>query len=284
MAYRTYRKVGTRKAQAISKVCFAAAADLDGRRRSRRPHRVRQRRAGRRPLPRAESVLRGRTLDDELAAAASLALAHDIAPIDDIRSSASVSAARRAESADTVSYRRRSPEDHDLTWRGQHEQGRGDTGHGWLIAGAPVRRGSSPLRTARDIEAALAKVSPSLVRIHVVTYAYEEGRELKREASGSGTIITPEGHVLTNHHVAGRTRSIICTLANREEIPADLVGTDPLSDIAILKLRPAKPRTFPAARFGDVVAGSRSATASWRSAARSRSRNRSRWASSATPK
>ena len=74
------------------------------------------------------------------------------------------------------------------------------------------------------------------MRIHVVTYAYEDGREVKREASGSGTIITPEGHVLTNHHVAGRTRSIICTLANREEIPADLVGTDPLSDIAVLKL------------------------------------------------
>jgi serine protease Do len=121
----------------------------------------------------------------------------------------------------------------------------------WLTLAVPVAaRQSSPAEP--DIEAALAKVSPSLVRIHVVTYAYEEGRELKREASGSGTIITPEGHVLTNHHVAGRTRSIICTLANREEVPADLVGTDPLSDIAIIKLRPASPRTFPAARFGDA--------------------------------
>jgi serine protease Do len=121
----------------------------------------------------------------------------------------------------------------------------------WLaLAVSGAARQSSP--AAPDIEAALAKVSPSLVRIHVVTYAYEEGRELKREASGSGTIITPEGHVLTNHHVAGRTRSLICTLATREEIPADLVGTDPLSDIAIIKLRPASPRTFPVARFGDA--------------------------------
>jgi serine protease Do len=121
----------------------------------------------------------------------------------------------------------------------------------WLVLAAPGAARQSPAAEP-DIEAALAKVSPSLVRIHVVTYAYEEGRELKREASGSGTIITPEGHVLTNHHVAGRTRSIICTLANREEVPADLVGTDPLSDIAIIKLRPARPRTFPAARFGDA--------------------------------
>jgi serine protease Do len=119
----------------------------------------------------------------------------------------------------------------------------------WLFAAGPVAA-QSPAADP-DIQAALARVSPSLVRIHVVSYGYDDGRELKREASGSGTIITPEGHVLTNHHVAGRTRSIVCTLANREEMPADLVGTDPLSDIAIIKLRPAKAQTFPTARFGD---------------------------------
>lgn len=101
------------------------------------------------------------------------------------------------------------------------------------------------------VHAALSKVAPSLVRIHVVTLDYQDGRELKREASGSGTIITPEGHVVTNHHVAGRTRSIVCTLATREEIPAELVGTDPLSDIAVLKLKPPAPRQFAAAAFGD---------------------------------
>jgi serine protease Do len=112
-------------------------------------------------------------------------------------------------------------------------------------------RGSGSAEGAA-IDAALSKVAPSLVRIHVVGFDYSDGREVKREASGSGTIITPEGHVLTNHHVAGRTRSIVCTLSNREEVPADLVGTDPLSDIAVLKLRPARPRVFPSARFGDA--------------------------------
>jgi serine protease Do len=104
---------------------------------------------------------------------------------------------------------------------------------------------------ARDVDLALSKVAPSLVRIHVVTINHQDGREMKREAAGSGTIITPEGHVVTNHHVAGKTRRIICTLASREEVPADLVGTDPLSDIAVLKLRPARPRQFPTASFGD---------------------------------
>ena len=111
--------------------------------------------------------------------------------------------------------------------------------------------GTAPGQSAA-IGAALAKVAPSLVRIHVVTVSHTDGREIKREASGSGTIITADGHVVTNHHVAGKTRAIICTLPTREEVPADLVGTDPLSDIAMLKLRPAKPRTFPAAKFGDA--------------------------------
>ena len=120
-----------------------------------------------------------------------------------------------------------------------------------MPAAAQEARVPPPAQSAA-IDAALAKVAPSLVRIHVVSVDHQDGRELKREASGSGTIITAEGHVLTNHHVAGRTRRIICTLSTREEIPAELVGTDPLSDIAVLKLKPATPRVFPVARFGDA--------------------------------
>ncbi|MBA3297192.1 MAG: PDZ domain-containing protein [Acidobacteria bacterium] len=121
-----------------------------------------------------------------------------------------------------------------------------------VLTALPVsaRQAAGPDQSA-EVEVALAKVAPSLVRIHVVSVDHRDGRELKREASGSGTIISAEGHVLTNHHVAGRTRSIVCTLPTREEIPAELVGTDPLSDIAVLKLKPSRPRTFPVARFGD---------------------------------
>jgi serine protease Do len=112
---------------------------------------------------------------------------------------------------------------------------------------------SSEASDSAAVYAALSKVAPSLVRIHVVSLDHQDGRELKREASGSGTIITPEGHVLTNHHVAGKTRAILCTLSTREEIPAELVGTDPLSDIAVLKLKPATPRTFPVAAFSSAA-------------------------------
>lgn len=126
----------------------------------------------------------------------------------------------------------------------------------WLgIGSAASAQAPPPATTAESaaVHAALARVAPSLVRIHVVSIEHRDGRELKREASGSGTIITPEGHVVTNHHVAGRTRAITCTLASREEIPAELVGTDPLSDIAVLKLKPSRPRPFPAASFGTAA-------------------------------
>jgi serine protease Do len=104
---------------------------------------------------------------------------------------------------------------------------------------------------ASGIDHAVQAVLPSLVRVSVVYFDQQGGREVKGQLSGSGTIISASGFVVTNHHVAGRPRRIVCTLSTKEEIPADLVGTDPLSDIAVVRLRPATPRTFPAARFGD---------------------------------
>lgn len=101
------------------------------------------------------------------------------------------------------------------------------------------------------VDRAIAAVYPSLVRVSVVFIDQQAGREVKGQLSGSGTIISPDGYVVTNHHVAGKPRRITCTLSTLEEVPAELVGTDPLSDIAVIKLHPAKPTTFPAAKFGD---------------------------------
>jgi serine protease Do len=104
------------------------------------------------------------------------------------------------------------------------------------------------------VEAAIRAVKPALVKIDVVSAEYHEGRERKREASGSGVIITRDGHVITNHHVAGKAKRIVCTLSEQQEIEAELVGSDPLSDIAVVKLKPRAPMTFAAARFGDSSA------------------------------
>ncbi len=106
-----------------------------------------------------------------------------------------------------------------------------------------------PVRAA--VERAVARVKPALVRIHVITVEHRQGREVKRESAGSGTIITSDGHVITNHHVVGKASRIVCTLADKRELDADLVGTDALSDIAVVRLRATDRARFPVAAFGD---------------------------------
>jgi serine protease Do len=112
----------------------------------------------------------------------------------------------------------------------------------------------NPAATREMVESAISRMRPALVRIHVVSTDYRDGREIKMQAVGSGAIITKDGFLITNHHVAGHGARMVCTLWNREEIDADLIGTDPLTDISILKLRPEQPRDFIPAAFGDSSA------------------------------
>ncbi|HID32013.1 MAG TPA: PDZ domain-containing protein [bacterium (Candidatus Stahlbacteria)] len=98
------------------------------------------------------------------------------------------------------------------------------------------------------IALAIAEVRPALIRIHVVTTHYAGGREIKRESAGSGVIIREDGYAVTNHHVVGKAKRIFCTLTDRKEVEAELIGTDPLTDISVIKLKGEK---FPYARFGN---------------------------------
>lgn len=118
-------------------------------------------------------------------------------------------------------------------------------------SGAQSAGTEAPEELRRAVEAAAAAVTPALVRIHVVEGNYYGGRETKSEAIGSGVIYTKEGHVITNHHVTGNAKQMLCTLADKDEIDAELVGTDPLTDTAVIKLRPGESREFPVAKFGD---------------------------------
>ena len=117
------------------------------------------------------------------------------------------------------------------------------------LAGARGEDVTARLRS--QVDSAIAAMKPALVRIHVVSAEYNEGREVKMQAVGSGAIITKDGYLITNHHVAGHGIRMFCTLWNREEVEAELVGTDPLTDISVLKLKSGTPREFTPARFGD---------------------------------
>lgn len=87
-----------------------------------------------------------------------------------------------------------------------------------------------------ELAVAMQKVFPALVRIDVLMEEGNAGRMRKQRGFGSGAIISPEGYIVTNHHVAGRGTRFRVTLSNREEVDATLVGTDALADIAVIKL------------------------------------------------
>jgi serine protease Do len=61
-------------------------------------------------------------------------------------------------------------------------------------------------------------------------------RQREAQSLGSGFIISPDGYILTNNHVIADADEILVRLADRSELKAKLVGTDPRSDVALLKI------------------------------------------------
>jgi serine protease Do len=73
--------------------------------------------------------------------------------------------------------------------------------------------------------------------------------DVPRRGTGSGVIIEPEGYILTNHHVIERAERILVKLSDGRTLRADVVGSDPDTDIALIKVASNGP--FPAAPLGD---------------------------------
>lgn len=124
------------------------------------------------------------------------------------------------------------------------------------VAGADELKGvneSFRRELRRTIGEARDHVFPALVSIEVVTVQFGQGKELKGQSVGSGTIFTGAGHVLTNAHVTHGGKKFVCTLSDQRKVPARLLGEDPLTDLAVLQLElpAAQLAALPWAAFGD---------------------------------
>lgn len=62
-------------------------------------------------------------------------------------------------------------------------------------------------------------------------------REYEVKGLGSGFIISPDGYILTNNHVAGNAKKIVVTTTDGKRFDAEIIGTDPATDIALLKIK-----------------------------------------------
>ncbi len=71
----------------------------------------------------------------------------------------------------------------------------------------------------------------------------------RRQGSGSGFIIRQDGVILTNNHVVEDAKEITVTLTDKQEYPAKVLGRDPKTDLAVLKIEPKG--TLPVAKLGD---------------------------------
>ena len=119
-------------------------------------------------------------------------------------------------------------------------------------AATPPARGEgrSPLDFEAVIEHAKAKVFPALVFVRPVQEDLSAGEKRRIEVFGSGVIVSADGYVVTNHHVAENAREIRCVLADRRQVEAAVVGLDEPTDLALLKLTLAPGETLTPAELG----------------------------------
>jgi len=110
------------------------------------------------------------------------------------------------------------------------------------------------------VTSAVERVSPSVVNIEVHQALPDKspgrtrsGQPRERQGGGSGFVFTPDGLILTNSHVVHDAARIAVTLADGQRMPASVIGDDPASDLAVIRLdRPGFDEPgFSAAALGD---------------------------------
>ena len=139
-----------------------------------------------------------------------------------------------------------------------------------MSAGAAVAPAAAPLddnsvtpllALDRAMETLAARVTPAIVNVAVTSRGRSQGQqqeipddlqrffgpfgprgqmrpqqpELER-GIGSGVIISPDGYIVTNNHVVDGAVDIRVTMSNRKILVAKLIGTDPLTDLAVIKI------------------------------------------------
>lgn len=105
------------------------------------------------------------------------------------------------------------------------------------------------------------KVTPSIVQITVVAsvknkvpdefhffFPFKDDLPKEQQGGGSGIIISEDGYILTNNHVVENAKQVTVTLHDKRVFDAKVIGTDPLTDLGVIKI---DAKNLPTAYFGD---------------------------------
>ena len=125
----------------------------------------------------------------------------------------------------------------------------------WLaFPGRGVCAGTAP-RTLANLQdvilRAKQRVYPALVHVRPIREEFTRGEKRRLVVIGSGVIISPDGLVVTNSHVAEKAVEIRCVLADKTQVSAKVMGLDPDTDLALLQLQ--RPAGAPALRFAEFA-------------------------------
>ena len=122
-----------------------------------------------------------------------------------------------------------------------------------VVGAAPEPPGMRVLEELQSVITYLAeRVKPSVVNVFPAS-TIRNGNPRERlpnsPGSGSGVIIDDQGHIITNNHVVGDANEVEIRLSDRTKFIAQVIGKDPDTDLALLKI--SADRTLPYAQLGD---------------------------------
>ena len=88
-----------------------------------------------------------------------------------------------------------------------------------------------------QVVAVYAQAAPAVVNITTRSIAYDIFMQpIPQEGAGSGFLYDNQGHIVTNYHVVENAESVVVTLADGRSFPAEIVGVDPSSDLAVIRI------------------------------------------------
>ncbi len=110
-----------------------------------------------------------------------------------------------------------------------------------MAATTPELAAFDEQKAANELEVQLVDIyelsSPSVVNITNRSYVYYRFMgAVPEEGTGSGFVYDTEGHIITNYHVIENAQEVLVTLANGQEYAAQIVGSDPSNDLAVLQI------------------------------------------------